>query len=100
MVPKRRRGNSEGSIYKLSDGRWRAAVSLGWKKNEEGQKIWKRRVITGASRHEVAEQLKTMLGAQQRGINIDPGKRYDSIWSDPAHECRGVAESGPPDHSG
>jgi hypothetical protein len=28
---RRKRGNSEGSIYKLQDGRWRAVVSLGKK---------------------------------------------------------------------
>ena len=27
-------------------------------------------------------------------------KRYDSIWSDSARECRGAAESGPPNHFG
>jgi integrase len=70
-----KRGNSEGSIYKMQDGRWRAAVSVGWRKNADGKKVWKRRVITAATRHEVADQMKTLLGDQQRGFNIDPGKQ-------------------------
>src|SRR5258708_32803500 len=72
---KRRRGNNEGSIYQMQDGRWRAAVSLGWKETAGGHKAWKRRVITGASRHEVADQMKIILGDQQRGINVDLGKK-------------------------
>jgi hypothetical protein len=27
LMAKRKRGNSEGSIYKMQDGRWRAAVT-------------------------------------------------------------------------
>ena len=74
-MSKRKRGNSEGSIYKMTDGRWRAAVSVGWKKNVAGKKVWKRRVITAATRHEVADQMKGVLGDQQRGFNIDPSKQ-------------------------
>ena len=59
-MPKRKRGNSEGSIYKMKDGRWRAAVSLGWKQNAVGEKIWKRRVITAVTRHEVADQMSAL----------------------------------------
>ena len=69
-----------GSIEIGSTGRdrlpvyiWRPAVSLGWKETASGQKGWKRRVITGAIRHEVAEQLNTILGDQQRGISVDIG---------------------------
>ena len=29
QMRKRKRGNSEGSIYKMQDGRWRAAVTTG-----------------------------------------------------------------------
>ncbi len=71
----KRRGNAEGSIYHMKDGRWRAAVSVGWKLNEAGTKISKRIVITKPTRHEVADELKTLLNDQQRGINIGPGKQ-------------------------
>lgn len=71
----RKRGNSEGSIYHMQDGRWRAAVSVGWKINPDGSKILKRRIITGSTRHEVANELKQVLADQQRGINVDPSKQ-------------------------
>ena len=68
---KRKRGNSEGSIYKMKDGRWRAAVSLG--KGANGKP--KRKTFTAATRHEVAEQMTDALRDKQRGININPGKQ-------------------------
>lgn len=66
-----KRGNSEGSIYHMQDGRWRAVVSLGNK--PDGTR--NRKVYTGATRHEVAEELTKALRDQQRGININPEKQ-------------------------
>src|SRR5690348_433323 len=71
----RKRGNNEGSIYQLQAGRWRAAVSLGWKQNAGGHKTWKRRVITGSTRHEVADKMKTILVDHQQGINVEVEKQ-------------------------
>jgi hypothetical protein len=34
---KRKRGNAEGSIYHMKDGRWRAAVMVGWKNRNRWQ---------------------------------------------------------------
>lgn len=70
-MAKRKRGNSEASIYKMSDGRWRAAVSAG--KDATGKP--KRKVFTAATRHEVADELKKAVRDQQRGININPEKQ-------------------------
>lgn len=67
----KRRGNAEGSIYKMQDGRWRAAVTVG--KSVEGKP--KRKVFTAATRHEVADELTTALRDRQRGININPAKQ-------------------------
>jgi len=53
---RRKRGNSEGSIYKMADGRWRAAITTGSTTDDSGKKIPRRRVFTGQTRHEVAEQ--------------------------------------------
>ena len=74
-MAKRKRGNAEGSIYKMADGRWRAAVSLGWKIDDNGKKAWKRKVITAATRHEVADQMTATLRDQQRGLNVEPQKQ-------------------------
>jgi hypothetical protein len=70
-MPKRRRGNSERSIYHMKDGRWRAAVTIG--KDAAGKP--KRKTFTAATRHEVADHLTKALRDQQRGININPGKQ-------------------------
>ena len=81
-MSKRKRGNSEGSIYKMTDGRWRAAVSAG--KGANGKP--KRKIFTAATRHEVADQMTKALRDQQRGINIDPEKQtvgdFLSRWID------------------
>jgi integrase len=71
----KRRGHGEGSIYPLPDGRWRAAVSLGWRETKDGQPIWRRKIVIGKTRYEVQEELKKLLRDQQRGINIDPEKQ-------------------------
>jgi integrase len=72
-LPKKR-GNSEGSIYHMKDGRWRAAVMVGWKIDADGKRTRERLVFTGATRHEVAEDLTNALRDRARGINIKPGK--------------------------
>jgi len=61
-----KRGNSEGSIYLMKDGRWRAAISTG--KSADGKP--KRTVFTAATRHEVKDELTKALRDQQLGIPI------------------------------
>ena len=61
-MPKRR-GQGEGSIYKMKDGRWRAAISAGYRNG----KPW-RKVHTAATRGEVQEKLKRALADQQMGL--------------------------------
>jgi integrase len=68
-MPKKR-GQGEGSIYQMQDGRWRAAVTIG--KGADGK--LKRKVFTAATRHEVADELKKALRDQQRGVNIMPDR--------------------------
>jgi integrase len=65
-MPKRRRGNNEGSIYKMQDGRWRAAVSVG--KDANGKP--KRQVFTKPTRHEVQDELAKALRDVQLGLPI------------------------------
>ena len=45
----RKRGNGEGAIYKRRDGRWVAAVHLGWVDDPQhpGRKKRKRKVVYG-----------------------------------------------------
>ena len=65
-----KRGNGEGSIYQMGDGRWRAAVSLG---NLGGPT--KRKTITAPTRREVQERLTELLRARQQGLPIPSEKQ-------------------------
>ena len=64
-----RRGHHEGSIYKRSDGRWAATVTLGY---ENGKR--KRKTFYGETRKEVQEQLTTALSDIQHGLPL-PNER-------------------------
>jgi integrase len=70
----KKRGNSEGSIYKMSDGRWRAALMVGWKIDAHGRRRPDRLIFTGDTRHEVADALASAIRDRARGINVKPGK--------------------------
>ena len=69
-MAKRKRGQNEGSIYRMKDGRWRAAVSVGWK---EGKRV--RKVLTGKTRRDVSERLTALLRSQQLGLPVAPEKQ-------------------------
>jgi hypothetical protein len=53
----KRRANGEGTIYQLKDGRYGAAISLGY--DENGNRI--RPKITGKSEDEVKEKMQALL---------------------------------------
>jgi integrase len=58
-----RRGQGEGSIYRRVDGRWAAAVDLGWR---DGKRV--RKSLYGKTRKEVADKLAKTLRELQQGI--------------------------------
>jgi integrase len=74
-----KRGHNEGSIYKRSDGRWVATITLGY---EKGQR--KRKSYYGETRKEVQEQLTRALRAQQQGLPVSNERQtiqqYLSGW--------------------
>jgi integrase len=76
-----KRGSGEGSIYQMTDGRWRAALSLGWKDG----KRW-RKIITAATRKEVQDQLTIDLRSRQLGLPVAPEKQsveqFLTYWLD------------------
>lgn len=74
-MAKRKRGNAEGSIYHMQDGRWRAALMVGWKTDVNGKRVRDRVLFTANTRHEVAEDLANALRDRSRGINIKPKKQ-------------------------
>lgn len=70
-MAKRKRGNNEGSIYRMQDGRWRAAVTIG--KDTNGKP--KRKVFTAVTRHQVQDELAAGLRDLQLGLLVAPGKQ-------------------------
>ena len=62
-----RRGRSEGSIYQQADGRWVAAVSVGYRNGKR-----KRKRIYGSTRAAVAKELKREVpGSSPHAEDID-----------------------------
>jgi integrase len=61
----RKRGQGEGTIYKRKDGRWAAAVTLGY----QGGKF-KRKTVYGKTRKEVQDKLTIELRKVQQGLPI------------------------------
>jgi integrase len=73
-----RRGNHEGSITQLADGRWQARVIL-----ENG----KRKAFYGKTRQDVAAKLTAALRDRDRGLPVGPSDRltvgaYLAGWLD------------------
>jgi hypothetical protein len=67
----RKRGQGEGSIYHMQDGRWRAAVTIG--RDAAGKP--RRKVFTATTRHEVKDQLARGLRDLQLGLLVAPEKQ-------------------------
>jgi len=67
----RKRGNAEGSIYHMQDGRWRAAITIG--KRADGGSV--RRVYTASTRHEVQDLLTAGLRDLHLGLLVAPQKQ-------------------------
>jgi len=65
-----KRGNNEGSIYQMTDGRWRSAIWLALKLNAAGKTAPNRKVFTGRTRKEVQEKLTAALRDQQLGVPV------------------------------
>jgi hypothetical protein len=70
-----KRGNGEGIVTQLSDGRWQARVTL-----EAG----KRKAFFGSTRTEAAQKLTAALRERDRGLPIVGEKQtvgqYLNVW--------------------
>ncbi len=65
-----KRGQNEGSIYKRTDGRWSAIVSIDWKNGRRQRKFF-----YGKTRKDVQEKLTAALRDQQLGLPITSEKQ-------------------------
>lgn len=73
----KKRGNGEGSIFKRSDGRWCANVSVG---TDPATGKLKRKTIYGKTRQEVVQKLTDTLNKIQTGSFIEPSKLKLKEW--------------------
>lgn len=64
----KKRGNSEGSVYRRADGKWAGAVTLGF--NEQGNP--RRKVVYGGTRAEAARKLADLLDKHHKGLLAEP----------------------------
>ena len=60
-----KRGRNEGSIYKRKDGRWDAALNLGF----QGGRL-KRKTFYGKTRSDVAEKLTNAIADMKKGLPV------------------------------
>lgn len=79
-MTKRRRANGEGGLFKLSDGRWAAYLSMPSTEEGKQRKIWR----YGKTQKEVVtklEMLKDLYGKAPRAHEADvPFKDYARAW--------------------
>jgi integrase len=66
MPRSHRRGRSEGSVYKRSDGRWAGSVSLGW---QDGKRL--RKTFYGENQRAVLDLIAAARARLQAGLPID-----------------------------
>ena len=85
MPNTRKRGNGEGSVYKLPNGKWRAAITVGWDVTVDAEgKKHKRRVVKTKSgfkyRRDAIAALQQMIQAPEARQNVTFKEMYDK-WS-------------------
>lgn len=80
----KRRGRSEGSIFKRANGQWAASISLGY--DAEGRR--KRRTIYGKTKKDVQQKLSRLQHAALTGALVEPTKltvgEYMERWLEDA----------------
>jgi integrase len=62
-----RRGNGEGSVYQLPDGRWRGSIFLGYRDGKPHRKY-----VTRRTRGEAAAEIRRLIEAQRQGRSSRP----------------------------
>jgi integrase len=68
LVPARKkRDDGDGSAYQLSDGRWRAEVTIGWERLSDGRKKRVRRYVYGATEAQAKLERRQLLIKREQG---------------------------------
>ena len=86
----RRRGAGEGSVYRTSEGTWRAVADLGWYAGRR-----QRKYVRGASRGEVLQKLRLLQREAEAGVvhrDKVTVEQWLGHWMDTVVAGRGVSE--------
>lgn len=75
-MARKRRGRGEGGVYQRADGRWTAAVSLGF--GQDGKR--RRRVVYGRTKQEVLEKLREVDPKGGPGLAVPTVGRFLGSW--------------------
>jgi hypothetical protein len=70
----KRRSNGEGAIYQTKDGRWRAAVDLGWKDGKRDRKY-----LSGPTKAAVARKVREALAQVDAGVPLTRDGRGPTV---------------------
>jgi integrase len=70
----KRRSNGEGAIYQTKDGRWRAAVDLGWKDSKRDRKY-----LSGTTKAAVAKKVREALAQADAGVPLTRDGRGPTV---------------------
>src|ERR1700723_2161522 len=71
----KKRGNREGTVFQLPDGRWRGAVSLGY---EDGRHI--RKWVQRQTRGEVVTAINELVKRKKDNLPITSGRRTVEMY--------------------
>jgi len=77
-----KRGQNEGTICKRDDGRWVAALNLGYTVGKDGTRRRHRKWFYGATRREVQEALTKALRDHQQGLPVAVEKQTVAQYLD------------------
>lgn len=76
----KRRGNGEGSIYRRSDGKWCATLTVGYDANGKRR----RRYVYGRTKADVLSKLDALRSNTRAGIAVEPSRvtigEYAESW--------------------
>jgi len=67
MPAKKKRDDGDGSAYRLTDGRWRAEVTIGWEPLPGGGKKRVRRYVYGSTEAEAKTARRDLLVKREQG---------------------------------
>jgi len=79
IMPKKKRGNNEGSVYERKDGRWAGAYSV----------AGKQKYVYGKSQEEAIKKLREKLTSLDKGEFVETSRITVGAWIDAWYQAYG-----------